>query len=95
MARQSFTIFGRGREKLGTLSVRGRTQKAANARGRRMLRNIAAGFYDDMGFHPIRASHDYDAEGRPSKVRAYWEARGRKAARRAGLLPRKRRRRSR
>lgn len=90
MASESFTILGRGREKLGTLTVRGRTQKQANARGRRMLRNIAAGFYDDAGFHPIRASHDYDPS-RAGEVRSVTKARKRRARARR----KKRRRRAR
>ncbi len=29
----------------------------------RQFKNVAAGFYDDLGvFHPIRASYDYDAK---------------------------------
>lgn len=34
------------------------------------LKNIAEGFYDSTGFHPIRKAKDYD----PTKVRAGGEA---------------------
>jgi hypothetical protein len=39
----------------------GRILVASN-RGHRKRRNIAAGYYDSTGFHPIRASYDYDPE---------------------------------
>jgi hypothetical protein len=44
------------------------------SRRRRSRKNIAAGFYDDSGFHPIRASYDYSSKragegGRKSRRR--------------------------
>ena len=64
MPRATFKLFrGRSSNPIGTASFFGRSHKAANATGRRYLRNIAAGFYDDEGiFHPLRASYDYSAK---------------------------------
>lgn len=60
-ARATFKLFGgRTQNPVGTATFHGKSYRAANAAGRRYLRNIAAGFYDSEGiFHPIRASHDY------------------------------------
>ncbi len=63
-ARASFRILRRGNP-AATLTVFGKSRKAAERLGKRILGNIAAGFHDDAGvFHPLRASFDYD----PSRV---------------------------
>ena len=45
-----------------TIPIRGKTAKAARAKANRFrrnhLKNVAMGFTDATGFHPIRASHD-------------------------------------
>lgn len=54
---------------VGTLTVLGRSKKHAKSKAKSLLRrlfgkNVAEGFYDSTGFHPIRHSVDY------SKARA-------------------------
>jgi len=63
-ARATFKLFGgRTQNPIGSATFHGKSYKAANAAGRRYLRNIAAGFYDADGvFHPIRASFDYSSK---------------------------------
>lgn len=36
------------------------------------VKNVAAGFYDATGFHPIRASSDYSPKRGGDKIRAPW-----------------------
>ena len=64
---------------LGILTVRGRSRKNAKSKAKSLLRrlfgrNVAEGFYDSTGFHPIRASRDYSkaraGEGRARSYRA-------------------------
>jgi hypothetical protein len=43
------------------------------------VKNIAAGYYDSTGFHPIRASQDYDP-GRIGEAEKYKTAKGKKGA---------------
>ena len=70
-------------DRIGDVKIitRGKSAKAARAKANRFrrnhLKNVAMGFTDASGFHPIRASHDYSSsragEGRSkgaSKVRA-------------------------
>jgi hypothetical protein len=62
-ARATFKLFGgRTQNPVGSATFGGKSYKAALAAGKRYLRNVAAGFYDDTGFHPIRASFDYSAK---------------------------------
>lgn len=65
MQKATFKLFkGKNPAKpIGRAVFFGQSQKKALANGRRYLRNVAAGFYDDEGvFHPIRASYDYSAK---------------------------------
>ena len=79
---------------IGWLTMIGKSAKKAEAAGKRLLSNIAAGYYDDKGFHPIRSSPDYSparaGEGRVRKGAARYTKRRRKAARRR--TPRRKRR---
>jgi len=66
------------------ISIPGKSRKAAVANARRFIRrhtkNVEMGFYDATGFHPIRASKDYQS----TKVKHGSEgkrARGKVAAR--------------
>lgn len=84
-SRATFKLFGgRTQNPVGTATFHGKSYKAANAAGRRYLRNIAAGFYDEDGvFHPIRASYDYSPSRAGEKRRRAPKRRAkRKAARR-------------
>ena len=54
------------RRQVVTIHGEGRTKSLAKANARRTLksyfrRNVEMGFYDGTGFHPIRASRDYDS----------------------------------
>ena len=61
--RATFKLFGgRTQNPVGTATFLGRSYKKALASGKRYLRNVAAGFWDDSGFHPIRASSDYSSK---------------------------------
>lgn len=76
---------GRTQNPVGSATFFGKSYKKALSAGRRFLKNIAAGFYDEDGvFHPIRASYDY------SSSRA-GESRGR-TKKRAGRKKKARRR---
>jgi len=93
MARKRTVILRVGNPRLKrriSIHVPGKTRKSAEIRARQFIkklrgtRNVEMGFYDSSGFHPIRASKDYDAsavkhgsEGK--KARA-------KRARRSGAL---------
>jgi hypothetical protein len=46
---------------LATITFRGKSKKdlARNVRAFSKRHNVAAGFFDATGFHPIRASKDY------------------------------------
>jgi hypothetical protein len=62
-ARATFKLFGgRTQNPVGNATFFGKSYKRAAAAGRRFLRNVAAGFWDDTGFHPIRASYDYSGK---------------------------------
>lgn len=63
MQRASFKLFNpRDGRQVGTAIFFGKSLKAAQEAGKRYFRkmNVAAGFTDASGFHPIRASFDYD-----------------------------------
>ena len=74
--RATFSLFRQGNpaQKVGTFAFFGKSFKKAEAAGSRYLRklglssNVAAGFWDDSGFHPIRASYDYSPAGRRKKT---------------------------
>lgn len=69
-SRATFQLFGgRTSNPVGSATFPGKSYKKALAAGRRYLKNIAAGFYDEDGiFHPIRASYDY-SPGRAGEAR--------------------------
>lgn len=56
------------------VSFKAKSKKAAKSILKRLFPNVQEGFYDSSGFHPIRASSDYDAkrvgEGRRGRVTA-------------------------
>lgn len=89
MAKQqkaTFKLADRKRNPVGTFTAYGKSRKAAIRNGRRILKNITAGFYDEEGeFHPIRASRDYDpgrvGEGRKKRSRSGKKKRSRPAQR--------------
>ena len=61
--RATFKLFGgRTQNPVGSATFLGKSYKKALASGKRFLRNVAAGFWDDSGFHPIRASSDYSSK---------------------------------
>ena len=89
MRRATFPILRKNR-RVGSVVGVGKTVKAAESAGRGILRslgikkNVAAGFWDDSGFHPIRASYDYD-KSRVGEKRSRPHKRTRATGRRAGF----------
>ena len=57
-----------------TITVPAKSERAALARARRFVKhhtkNIEQGFYDETGFHPIRASKDYSEKRATAGARA-------------------------
>jgi hypothetical protein len=75
------------------IPIHGKTIKSARAKANafrdRHLKNVEQGFYNATGFHPIRASKDYDSakvkhggEGKRAKSRRIRHALGHGSARR-------------
>lgn len=93
--RAVFKLFGgRTQNPVGSATFFGKSWKKANAAGRRYLRNVAAGFYDATGFHPLRASADYDPvrTGEAGRPRPYGTKRPRSKAAQKKYLARRRKR---
>jgi hypothetical protein len=66
MQRATFKIRDRKGNPQITITAHGKSRKSAIAKGksfiRKRLKNVEMGFYDAHGFHPIRASRDYDPD---------------------------------
>ena len=56
------------------VSFKAKSKRAAKSLLKRLFPNVQEGFYDSSGFHPIRASSDYDpgavGEGKRGKASA-------------------------
>jgi len=89
MRKVTFPILRRNR-RVGSVVGLGATVKKAESAGKSILRslgirkNVAAGFWDDSGFHPIRASYDY-SPARVGEKRSRPHRRTRATGRRAGF----------
>ena len=99
MQRVTFHLKDRRNNPVGSFTSFGKSRKSATSRGRRILKNIAAGFYEGGVFHPIRDSADYDPSRlsaprarRTEKRRATRKKKSQAAGRRASTRARKARR---
>ena len=86
MQRATFRLKDRRGNPVGNYIAFGKSRKTAIASGKRYLKNITAAFHDDEGFHPIRASSDYN----PTRLKGPEGKRARKALREKGSRKRKR-----